>query len=166
MFWNKKIDPSLPWYRQHDYKGKMTEANKRKLDTLRDKERYPSTRWHSIPEDVRNYISRLELELYDYKQQEAASRLISFCLLVIALMALNYFGFEASTDSWLYVIGIGLIAFSWFSYSRKWKATADEFLPKTARPISKSEEEIRQEWELEYLTKLYRAERGMHDDLT
>lgn len=158
MLWRKQIDPDLPWYRRPDYKGSMTEANKRKLDAIRDQEVHPATKWDDVPEDVQSYISRLEVEIYDYKQGQAFAGPAVTSVVGVCLVALMYFGFEPTSEPWRYLLGLALIVVPWFFYKRTWKANAEEFLPSGDRPASRAEEQIRQEWELDYLSRLRRSD--------
>jgi len=56
----------LPWYRSRNYKGDMTETEKRQLDAFRAQPKHPATRTEDLPEEVRDYINGIELELYDH----------------------------------------------------------------------------------------------------
>jgi hypothetical protein len=64
----------LPWYRRKGYKGNLTEEEKRILDSFRMKEPHPAARYWQLPEEVQSYISRLQIELYDKKQDGAAGK--------------------------------------------------------------------------------------------
>ncbi|WP_024587573.1 hypothetical protein [Aliihoeflea sp. 2WW] len=160
MWWRKEIDPDLPWYRRPDYTGNLTEAQKRKLDAIRDRDVHPAAKLANLPDEVKNYIGRLELEAYDAKQSQTAAGPILFMLAILCIMALNYFGIEASTDRSRYIVGAAMIIAAWIVYSRKWKANAKEFLPDGGRAEAQADEEFRREWELEYLSLLRREERN------
>ena len=75
MWWRSKLKTEeLPWYRSPGYNGKMSEAEKRQLDAFRMQEQHPAARQEDLPEEVRSYIGRIEMKLYDLKQETAASR--------------------------------------------------------------------------------------------
>jgi hypothetical protein len=68
----KKQREHLPWYRARNYKGNLTEIEKRQLDSFRMQEKHPAGDYDSLPEEVQRYISSLEIEVYDNKQQTLA----------------------------------------------------------------------------------------------
>jgi hypothetical protein len=57
---------SLPWYRARDYKGDVTEEEKRELDSFRHREseggEHPSASYGDLPKEVQLYISKIEIE--------------------------------------------------------------------------------------------------------
>jgi hypothetical protein len=141
----------LPWYRRKDYDGNLTEAEKRQLDVFRTQPEHPATLSDELPTEVQNYINRIELELYDAKQSEAAGYWLSATVFAIALMAMNYHERFPSSDSY-YVAGAALILFSWFWYGRVWKRNAEDFIPSDEAAPNRTDEAIRREWELDYVT--------------
>jgi exonuclease I len=52
----RKAEEWLPWYRARNYKGDLTEAEKRQFDAFRMQPKHPAD--HDLPEEVRNYIIR------------------------------------------------------------------------------------------------------------
>ena len=74
MWKRKRKTKALPWYRARNYKGKMTEAQKRELDSFRAQEPHPAADYDSLPTEVQHYINRLEVEIYDNKQRQIAAR--------------------------------------------------------------------------------------------
>jgi hypothetical protein len=90
-----KSTESLPWYRKKGFKGDLTENEKRQLDSFRMRENHPAASYDSLPEEVQYYISKLEIEGYDCKQQSLAAS----CLFVSGVGAFflirYYFGYEA-----------------------------------------------------------------------
>jgi hypothetical protein len=71
MFLRKeKSTERLPWYRAH--KGALTESEKRQLDSFRMRKDHPAASYDNLPKEVRMYMSKLELQLYD-KTQEGLS---------------------------------------------------------------------------------------------
>jgi hypothetical protein len=156
MWWRKQVDPALPWYRRPDYKGQMTEANKRKLDVFRDQDVHPSARFEDLPPEAQGYISRLEIENYDFKQGQAASHMLVGVVLGIAVLLASYFGIDRApaTTWWPYLGGITLIILSVVAYRRQWSKTAEEFVPRNPDSPTSTDEQLRQEWELEHLSRL------------
>lgn len=69
MFGRKNKKEPLPWYRARNYKGNLTEAEKRELDLLRHREseggEHPSANYGYLPEEVQSYLSKIEIERYD-----------------------------------------------------------------------------------------------------
>jgi len=70
---------SLPWYREPNYKGDLTEDEKRELDSLRyraDRQgvKHPAATYDDLPDEVQSYISRLQIELYDNIQANSFGR--------------------------------------------------------------------------------------------
>jgi hypothetical protein len=62
----------LPWYRARNYKGDLTEAEKRQFDAFRVQPKHPAAQYHELPEEVQSYINRIECELYDKRQDGVA----------------------------------------------------------------------------------------------
>jgi hypothetical protein len=106
MFWSKKRPSSfdillkekaklLPWYRSPNYKGNLTEEEKRELDSFRireerDEQEHPAASSDDLPHEVNMYISKLQLERYDKIQQS----LFTSCFVLSAIgvfVLLNYF---------------------------------------------------------------------------
>ncbi|MEY9198470.1 hypothetical protein ABIA16_003586 [Sinorhizobium fredii] len=162
MWWTrrKKETEMLPWYRQPTYKGKMTEVEKRRLDAYRMQPSHPAATIDELPEEVQSYINRLEIELYDKKQDMLAGRTIGVSSVGAAWLCINYFGLPAPTI-WTYAFGMALLAVPWLIYQFEWKKNADEFLPKKIEPdaLRPTDEGIRTEWELNYIVAAGRPER-------
>jgi hypothetical protein len=165
MFWRKreKKEP-LPWYRAPNYKGNLTEDEKRELDSFRyQAERHgaahPAATYDDLPEEVGSYISKLEIELYDEIQQ----RLVGRCLLlsgVGAFMLLNCFDWISpnyhSTENLLF--GAVLLVAPLVYYPIKFRKNADQHFGDTT-------EGIRTEWELKYIVNKKTAKSSRrHDD--
>src|SRR5258706_9620392 len=151
MWKRSKKAERLPWYRSRNYKGDLTESVKRELDTFRSQEKHPAVRYKDLPEEAQHYISRLELEVYDDKQQ----RLAGSCLLVSAIglgsIILMYLGYHEAT-AWKYLGGLILLILPWPIYVREWRKNAENFLPRDA-PNLPTDEALRVEWEIEYLAR-------------
>jgi hypothetical protein len=150
MWKRKRKAEWLPWYRARNYKGDMTEAEKRQLDAFRMQPTHPAVQWDDLPEEVQKYVSRIEVELYDHKQQQAAGRSLFFCAVGVLLLFLNYKGCLGDPTIWSYVGAVLLLVLPWFVYRYEWNKNAEEFLPSDA-PYGVTEERIREEWELNYI---------------
>src|SRR4051812_48997209 len=90
MWKNKRKAEWLPWYRARNYKGDLTEAEKRELDALRMQPKHPAVEANNLPEEVQSYLNKKELELYDKKQDSAAGRALILSAIGAALLYLNY----------------------------------------------------------------------------
>jgi hypothetical protein len=74
MFWRpKKQREVLPWYRARGYKGDLTEAEKREVDSFRVLPKHPAAQYEDLPDEVQQYIAEVEIERYDLKQDKAAA---------------------------------------------------------------------------------------------
>jgi exonuclease I len=74
MWKRKRKAEWLPWYRARNYKGDLTEAEKRQLDAFRMQPKHPAAQEDDLPEEVQSYIGRIEMELYDKKQEGAVGQ--------------------------------------------------------------------------------------------
>ena len=93
MWRRRKSTERPPWYRARGYKGKLTEAEKRELDAFRARPRHPAFEHGDLPEHVEMYISGLEVEADELKQERATCRAIVFSLGGAVLLYANHFGF-------------------------------------------------------------------------
>ena len=89
--WKRKTE-FLPWYRARNYKGNLTEAQKRDLDSFRAQETHPAADYDSLPTEVQHYINKLEMEIYDSKQQKIAARTLFGTGIGVLLALQMYFG--------------------------------------------------------------------------
>jgi hypothetical protein len=156
MWWKRKQDTEwLPWYRVPGFKGKISEAEKRQLDAFRMQKRHPAATMGDLPEEVRLYIVRLELENYDFKQERAVGGPMIAGLLGAASLSVSYFGvhIQPADSIWPYFLGLVLLIVAWSLYRREWKRNADELFPQRRGGPNLTDENIRKEWELEYLTR-------------
>jgi hypothetical protein len=140
----------VPWYRERSYKGNLSEAEKRQLDAFRTQPKHPAATFDDLPEEVQSYLSGIQLELYDKKQESVADRAFFFSAIAGGLLFLNYKSCFPTPDVWTNAGAVLLLLFAWFQYWRQWGKNAEEFTPAGAtwRP---TEEGIRREWELNYL---------------
>jgi hypothetical protein len=128
-------------------KGNLTEAEKRELDSFRHREseggEHPSAHYDDLPEEVRSYLSKIEIERYDLIQETLVGR--CFLLSGVGLfLLLNHFGWiSPKYDSTaVFLAGGFLLLAPWVYYPIKWRKNADHFLERDG---------IRTEWELNYV---------------
>ncbi|WP_312609106.1 hypothetical protein [Agrobacterium pusense] len=155
MWWRpERKTEFLPWYRVPGFKGKVSEAQKRQLDAFRMQERHPAASCQDLPEEVRSYISQIEIENYDFKQEKGASGPMLAGLIGVAILGVSYFGvdIQPTASIWPYAFGLLLLIVPWFIYGREWQRNADEFL--LSGGPNMTDENIKKEWELDYLTRL------------
>jgi hypothetical protein len=149
----------LPWYRARDYKGNLTEAEKRQLDAFRAQPKHPATRFEDLPEEVRNYVVRIELELHDIKTEVVFGRAVFVSLFGAAMLALHYTGCITASP-WNYAADLLLLVVPWFFcgyYSKKYD---EEFLPSLDEGVPNPiDEGICKEWELEYIVATHQQQR-------
>ena len=141
----------LPWYRARNYKGNLTEAQKRQLDGFRAQPKHPATQEEDLPEEVQNYIGRIELELYDNKKQIVSERTLFVSLFGAAMLTLHYTGRITATP-WEYAGDLLLLvvpSFFWRYYITKY---GEELLPSLDEGVpNQTDEGIREEWEQAYI---------------
>ena len=65
----KKPIERLPWYRARNYRGDLTENEKRQLDSFRMRREHPAASYDTLPGEVKVYMGELTLEIYDTKQE-------------------------------------------------------------------------------------------------
>ena len=160
MFWRKKNpEDQVPWYRRRDYKGNLTEDEKREFDHFRWLAQQPGGRHpadHDLPEEVDLYISKLKIELHD----ERGTLLMGRVLLASGfgvLMLASFFGwspFKVNNEGSMLMLlfGVVFIVAPWFYYVREAKKLGDQLFDYDG---------IRMEWELKHLFKTRRPE---HED--
>ncbi|WP_139793307.1 hypothetical protein [Ensifer aridi] len=154
MWWRSKQPlEQVPWYRAPGYKGNLTEAEKRQLDAFRMQEQHPSARYIDLPNEVQSYISAVQIELYDLKQSGAASRAMLATALGAAVLYASYFGIGPTESHWPYLAGLALLIAPWFFYRSEWRRNADEFLPRDPSAPTSTDELIKREWELDFMSE-------------
>jgi hypothetical protein len=145
----------LPWYRRKDYRGNLTEEEKRFLDGLRQSGQHPASAYDELPEEAQMYILELEQSVYDAKQSKATYTF----LLMAAIGLFTIFG--SYRDSlWLapivgYLSGAGMIFIGWLLYSREFKRNADEYIPMGKVPDSPNnltDEGLRRHYEMQAIS--------------
>ena len=148
---HRSIPEWLPWYRASKYKGDLTEAEKRQLDAFRMRPKHPAAMPDDLPDEVQQYIDRIQLELYVRKQRAAATRGLVFSPIGAALLLLNYKNYVVPTI-WSNLGGALLLCCPWLIYWYVWRKNAEDFMP-TGTPSRAAEEGIRQEWEHTYIAR-------------
>jgi hypothetical protein len=156
MWKRKRKAEWLPWYRVRNYKGDLTEAEKRQLDAFRMQPKHPAADLDDLPEEVRLYIIGIDVELDELKQALAFGRCLVLSGIGAAQLYLNYKGCVGAPTIWSYALWALVLVLPWFLYSKEWHKNAEAFLPSdhSHRPIN---EAIRQEWELEYVVRARKA---------
>ena len=122
----KKPTERLPWYRERNFKGNLTENEKRQLNSFRMRESHPAATNGSLPEEVQRYISSLEMEVYDRKQ----GSLVGGCLVVSVIGAfflVRYIVGYQEGSFWAYTWALCLLVLPWIYYPIQWRKNADEF---------------------------------------
>ena len=156
-----------PWYRRKEYKGNLSEEEKRHLDSFRLEEKHPAAAIEDLPEEVQGYLSELELAVYDAKQEGVATK--AFVLTGIGALVI----FLAYRElGWLspligYVTGGAIIAFAWVNYSGEWKKNAEGlWIKQKGRgiPFSRTEEKLQEYWELDEIGRFRRQREADVDD--
>jgi hypothetical protein len=144
----------LPWYRRKGYRGNLSEEEKRALDSFRMKEPHPSARYEQLPEEVQSYISRLEMELYDKKQEGAADKALVLTGVAALSVWFGYMGYGKTSPLFSYLLGAALLVAAWVRYRWEWNKNADALFPKgKGAPADITDEELRYEWELENIVR-------------
>ena len=139
------------WYRDPSYAGNMTEAEKRKLDAFRA-QGHPAVKCGDLPDEVQSYIARLEVQLYDHKQEKIVGRSILISAVGAVAIYLTYAGFLRMSP-WSYIIGTIILVLPWFWYVREWKKNAKEFCPdNVVEEGSPVDVALRQEWDIHHIS--------------
>ena len=98
MFWRKKNqEDQVFWYRRRDYKGNLTEDEKRELDHFRWLAQQPGGKHpadHDLPEEVIDYISKLKIELHDARGTLLMGRTLFLTVTGVFLLWCVFFGWR------------------------------------------------------------------------
>jgi hypothetical protein len=151
MLWRRRPESELlPWYRDREYKGSLTESEKQKLDAFRSEANHPSARYEELPAEVQKYIAGLELQIYDLKQEKAVAKAMLCTAAAIAFVWLYYRPITLSAF-WVWAVGLLLVIVPWLAYRFEWHKNAQESMPD--KPGSAIDEAIRREWEVNYVSR-------------
>jgi hypothetical protein len=152
----------LPWYRAKDYKGKLTEDDKRQLDAFRMQESHPATDPNTLPDDVKAYINALEFELVELKRHNSITyAVIATVFALILAYYSGYLGNGYASPFVVYMFSALIIAVYWWKHTKEDKALVEQLLPSDS--FDPTAEAIKFEWEVEYLVTKRRADRTDND---
>ena len=136
MWKRKRNEEWLPWYRAPDYKGNLTEAEKRQLDAFRMQEKHPAAAFEDLPEEVQYYIGLMEVELNEKKQELVTVQAFVLAAIGAAGLFLNYKAFFGPPTIWSYAGAVGLIILAWVDHRREWKKNAEEYYSQGKAPLN------------------------------
>jgi len=106
---------------------------------------HPAARYEQLPEEVQNYILRISQELYDKKQDSAVGKALLSTGVSGSLIWFGYNEYGESPPLFSYIIAAVLLIVGWVGYRWEWNKNANEFIP--------TDEELRYEWELQYIVR-------------
>ena len=122
-----------------------------------------------MPEEVRDYLSELELAVYDKKQESVATKAFMLTGIGVFLIYLAYREIGWYDPLFGFVLGGAIIFFAWVNYSREWQKNAGALWIKQRGkgvPFSRTEEKLQEYWELEEIHRFReRREATAGDDL-
>jgi hypothetical protein len=136
----------LPWYRRSDYRGKMPESHKRFLDQIRMQGAHPAATYADLPEEAQRYVTSLELEIYNTKQQSLALGCMFSCACGLYFL---YQWYRTADVSNLF-LGLTFAAVPWVYYRIRSKKNWNEFWP-DGDPNRKTNEAMQMEWDIHAL---------------
>lgn len=157
----------VPWYRRKEYKGSLTEEEKRYLDSFRLEDKHPATAVEDLPKEVQGYLSELELSVYDNKQEGGAAKAFLLTGIGAFVIFLTYREIGWLSSPLGYVLGATIITFSWINYPREWKKNADGLWIKQEGkgvPFSRTEEKLQEYWELDAISRFRKRHEAEVDD--
>ena len=152
----KKQAEQLPWYRRRNYKGSLTEAEKRQLDFFRMQEKHPAADYDRLPEEVKSYIGGLEMEVYDKKQEALVLPTLVGSGFGAYFLIRCIFGYDEGSLL-RYAVSIAFLVLPWIWYQLTFNKNAEAFLPEHG--ASPTYEAILREWELDYISNKRMSER-------
>ncbi|MGO4440604.1 hypothetical protein [Rhizobium sp. RAF56] len=150
MWWRRRKNTAekLPWYRAPGYSGNLTEAEKRQLDAFRMQKRHPAPDYDDIPRTAQMILSRLEIENYDLKQENAFSKALVGSLVGAAVLYVNHYGIQPAHSIGWFIFGALFVIVPWVFHKFQYDKISEEFFPRGAPPIH---EELLKEWELQFI---------------
>lgn len=98
-----------PWYRQKGYKGKLTEDEKRFLDSFRNGNPHPATSFEDLPDEVQSRLIELEDQLKDQED------IFSVWLMLLTLLLSGYAFYIGFTDE-IGLSAVGCYCFGLFGF--------------------------------------------------
>ena len=103
----KKLDWK-PWYRRKDYKGNLTEDQKRYLDSFRNGKPHPATSFNDLPEEVQERLTELECEVKEYQSNQAMLTMIAWITLGGYLCYRGYTSETLFGSASSYIVALGM----------------------------------------------------------
>jgi hypothetical protein len=154
----------LPWYRRKEYRGNLTEKEKRHLDSFRRGNKHPATALEDLPDEVQAYLGELELAVHDKTQEKIIIKAFALTAIGAFLIVSAYRNTGWASPLLEYFLGGSIIVFAWFGFSRKWKSNTEDLWINNkgnGAPFSRTEEKLQKHWELNEINrfrKLYKEE--------
>ena len=141
----KQKSERVPWYRESGYTGNFSEEEKQQLDAFRERSEHPAARYENLPDEVQQYIARLEVEAYDLKQRQAVVKPVLLGLIGVAPLYFHYFDGPLVPLGLKWALALILLIVAWLAYRSEWKKNADRF-------AAGANGAILMEWEVGYVT--------------
>lgn len=151
-----KASKWVPWYRRKDYKGNLSEEEKRHLDGFRLQDKHPAAAYEDLPSEVQSYIVELELKVYDSLQDAEAGRAFVGTGVAAFIVFAAYHNLIWADPVVGYAIGAAVFGFSWLWYWRQWKRNAEALWIKGEAkgvPFSRTQEMLQFHWEIEEIER-------------
>jgi hypothetical protein len=147
----------VPWYRRKDYKGDLTEEEKRLLDGFRPPNHHPAQSVSSLSESVTLYISSLELEVYDRERQSAFGKAFggTLCLALLGFLAHR----SGDLNAYWIAFGTAFTVLLWVEMRLRTRKAKEALFPPGEGAPSALEAAIQQNWDLDYI---YNHRRGIN----
>lgn len=150
MAWfRKRKDDDVVWYRHQNYKGGLSEEEKRELDSIRwpaEPGPHPAAKFQDLPEEVQEYISHLEIEVEGSKSFLPIIAIIAGISLTI-YCALSALDFVQYSDMFPSIIKLSLISFALIGIGILEYRKVQKIWGKKDR-----DEEFMINWEIDYLS--------------
>ena len=144
-----------PWYRRKDYKGNLTEDQKRYLDSFRNGEPHPATPFGDLPDEVQSRLMELELDLKE--QQDSASVVTTLVWSALGCYSVyeGYIGDFGVVSFFYYSCALICIAMGYRTYQNyssrhehhNWYGDTGK-----GEPFSSTDESLQRHWEINALS--------------
>ena len=144
-----------PWYRRKDYKGNLTEDQKRYLDSFRNGEPHPATPFEDLPDEVQSRLMELELDLKE--QQDSASVVTTLVWSALCCYSVyeGYVGDFGVVSFSYYCCALICIAMGYRTYQtyssrhehHNWYGDTNK-----GEPFSSTDESLQRHWEINALS--------------
>jgi hypothetical protein len=164
----KRSEPkeTLPWYRQKNYKGRLSEHEKRILDSFRLQDQHPSASYDDLPTEVKHYINNLEHELH-VSRTTALFYSCAFVSFLGCLMLYDWWKHPIEPSAWKLLPmpwnSLLLIVPPWIYWAYKERRLSRMYMPKDD-PNAPTNEGLKKEWELEFISNYMLSQRRGEDD--